>query len=114
MSQSQIRRFGLRTGDMVIGQVRPPKETEKYFGLLRVEAVNGLDPEAAKKRPDFERLTPIFPNQQLVLETDRHILATRLISLTWCTRTMSAPRSMPIATVAAVPSIRSSGGKSRV
>lgn len=81
VSQSQIRRFGLRTGDMVIGQVRPPKETEKYFGLLRVEAVNGLDPEAAKKRPDFERLTPIFPDDQFILETDRRILATRLIDL---------------------------------
>jgi transcription termination factor Rho len=81
VSQSQIRRFGLRTGDMVIGQVRPPKETEKYFGLLRVEAVNGLDPEAAKKRPDFERLTPIFPEQQFILETDRNILATRLIDM---------------------------------
>ncbi len=81
VSQSQIRRFGLRTGDMVIGQVRPPKETEKYFGLLRVEAVNGLDPESAKKRPDFERLTPIFPDEQLLLETDRRILSTRLIDL---------------------------------
>jgi transcription termination factor Rho len=81
VSQSQIRRFGLRTGDMVIGQVRPPKETEKYFGLLRVEAVNGLDPETAKKRPDFERLTPIFPLEQLVLETDRRPLATRLIDM---------------------------------
>lgn len=81
VSQSQIRRFGLRTGDMVIGQVRPPKETEKYYGLLRVEAVNGLDPESAKKRPDFERLTPIFPDQLLRLETDRHILATRLIDM---------------------------------
>jgi transcription termination factor Rho len=81
VSQSQIRRFGLRTGDMVIGQVRPPKETEKYFGLLRVEAVNGLDPETAKKRPDFERLTPIFPDEQLVLETDRRPLSTRLIDM---------------------------------
>ena len=81
VSQSQIRRFGLRTGDMVIGQVRPPKETEKYFGLLRVEAVNGLDPESAKKRPDFERLTPIFPEEQLLLETDRRPLSTRLIDL---------------------------------
>ena len=81
VSQSQIRRFGLRTGDMVIGQVRPPKETEKYYGLLRVEAVNGLDPEAAKKRPDFERLTPIFPNEQIKLETDRHILSTRLLDM---------------------------------
>jgi transcription termination factor Rho len=81
VSQSQIRRFGLRTGDMVIGQVRPPKETEKYFGLLRVEAINGVDPEVAKKRPDFEKLTPIFPNQQLKLETDRHNLTTRLIDI---------------------------------
>jgi transcription termination factor Rho len=81
VSQSQIRRFGLRTGDMVIGQVRPPKETEKYYGLLRVEAINGVDPEVAKKRPDFERLTPIFPNRQLKLETDRHNLTTRLIDI---------------------------------
>ncbi len=81
VSQSQIRRFGLRTGDMVIGQVRPPKETEKYFGLLRVEAVNGLDPEAAKKRPVFERLTPIFPEERLRLETRKNILATRLLDI---------------------------------
>ena len=81
VSQSQIRRFGLRTGDMVIGQVRPPKETEKYFGLLRVEAVNGLDPEAAKARPDFEKLTPIFPNQQYKLETKSGIMATRLLDM---------------------------------
>jgi transcription termination factor Rho len=81
VSQSQIRRFGLRTGDMVIGQVRPPKETEKYFGLLRVEAVNGLDPEAAKARPDFEKLTPIFPNQQYKLETKPGIMATRLLDM---------------------------------
>ncbi len=81
VSQSQIRRFGLRTGDMVIGQVRPPKETERYFGLLRVEAVNGLDPEAAKQRPRFNRLTPIFPNQMLALETKPNILASRLLDL---------------------------------
>jgi transcription termination factor Rho len=82
ISQSQIRRFGLRTGDSVVGQVRPPKESEKYYGLLKVEAVNGLDPEVAKKRPKFEELTPIFPNQQLILETQPSILATRLIDLT--------------------------------
>ncbi|MGB9592509.1 MAG: transcription termination factor Rho [Anaerolineae bacterium] len=81
VSQSQIRRFGLRTGDFVIGQVRPPKETEKYYGLLRVEAVNGLDPETAKRRPDFDRLTPIFPNRAFNLETTPDILATRLINL---------------------------------
>jgi transcription termination factor Rho len=82
ISQSQIRRFGLRTGDLVVGQVRPPKESEKYFGLLKVEAVNGLDPEIAKKRPKFEELTPIFPNQHLNLETQPSILATRLIDMT--------------------------------
>ncbi len=81
VSQSQIRRFGLRTGDLVIGQVRPPKESEKYFSLLRVEAVNGLDPEAAKNRPHFETLTPIFPNQMFNLETRPDILVTRLINL---------------------------------
>jgi len=81
VSQSQIRRFGLRTGDMVIGQVRPPKDSEKYFGLLRVEAVNGLDPEAAKQRPVFEKLTPIFPNQRYNLETEPSNVTTRLLDL---------------------------------
>jgi transcription termination factor Rho len=81
VSQSQIRRFGLRTGDMVIGQVRPPKDTEKYYGLLRVEAVNGLDPEQAKQRPYFEQLTPIFPDRRFNLETQPAILATRLLNL---------------------------------
>jgi len=81
VSQSQIRRFGLRTGDLVIGQVRPPKDTEKYYGLLRVEAVNGLDPEAAKLRPAFESLTPIFPLSMFHLETSPQILATRLLDL---------------------------------
>ncbi len=81
VSQSQIRRFGLRTGDMVIGQIRPPKDNEKYFGLLRVEAINGMDPEEAKDRPRFEELTPIFPEERFDLETDRHTLATRMINL---------------------------------
>jgi transcription termination factor Rho len=81
VSQSQIRRFGLRTGDLVVGQVRPPKETEKYFGLLKVEAVNGLDPEEAKRRPLFERLVPIFPEEQIALETKPSVLATRLIDM---------------------------------
>ena len=81
VSQSQIRRFGLRTGDMVIGQVRPPKESEKYFGLLRVEAVNGLDPEAAKTRPNFEKLTPIFPNVRFNIETEPANITTRLLDL---------------------------------
>ncbi len=81
VSQSQIRRFGLRTGDFVVGQVRPPKETEKYHGLLKVEAVNGLDPEVAKRRPVFEKLTPIFPNDQILLETRSNVISTRMIDL---------------------------------
>src|SRR5574341_633884 len=81
VSQTQIKRFDLRTGDMVIGQVRPPKDTEKYYGLLRVEAVNGLDPEQAKRRPYFEQLTPIFPETRFDLETDPRILSTRLLNL---------------------------------
>ncbi|MHB8628301.1 MAG: transcription termination factor Rho [Aggregatilineales bacterium] len=81
VSQAQIRRFGLRTGDMVIGQVRPPKDTEKYYGLLRVEAVNGVDPEVAKNRPIFEQLTPIFPLVRYNLETSPRILSTRLLNL---------------------------------
>jgi transcription termination factor Rho len=68
VSQSQIRRFGLRTGDYVRGHVRPPKDNEKYYGLLRVEDVNGLDPETAKNRPYFENLTAVFPNQLIDLE----------------------------------------------
>jgi transcription termination factor Rho len=81
VSQTQIRRFNLRTGDMVIGQVRPPKDSEKYFGLLRVEAVNGLDPETAKHRATFEQLTPIFPQVRFNLETNPRILSTRLLNL---------------------------------
>lgn len=81
VSQTQIRRFSLRTGDMVIGQVRAPKDSEKYYGLLRVEAVNGLDPEVAKSRPVFEQLTPIFPEVRFNLETNPRILSTRLLNL---------------------------------
>ncbi len=81
VSQSQIRRFGLRTGDRVWGQIRPPKESERYYSLLRVEMVNGMDPETARKRPSFDQLTPIFPNEQIKLETEAHLLATRLVDL---------------------------------
>ncbi len=68
VSQSQVRRFALRTGDRVMGQVRPPKDSEKYYGLLRVEAVNGMDPEVAKERPNFENLTAIFPQVLIDIE----------------------------------------------
>jgi transcription termination factor Rho len=81
VSQSQIRRFGLRSGDYVTGQVRQPKDSEKYYGLLRVDAVNSLDPEEAKRRPDFDTLTPIFPNRMLHIETDRAELSQRMIDL---------------------------------
>lgn len=81
VSQSQIRRYHLRNGDMIIGQVRPPRETEKHYGLLKIESVNGLSPEEARHRAKFEALTPIFPEVRFDLETDRHTLATRLINL---------------------------------
>jgi transcription termination factor Rho len=81
VSQSQIRRFGLRNGDEVGGQVRPPKDGERYFGLVRVESVNGVEPDRSRNRPHFERLTPIFPEVQIVLETDRKQLSARLIDL---------------------------------
>lgn len=81
VSQSQIRRFGMRTGDMVVGQVRPPKDTEKYRSLLRIEAVNGMDPEMAKRRPRFERLTPIFPDEKFNLVTDPRNFTQRLVEL---------------------------------
>jgi len=81
VSQSQIRRFALRTGDYVTGQVRPPKDSEKYYGLLRVEAVNGLDPEVARQRPYFESLTAIFPNRLIDLEFDPQNLSTRVMNL---------------------------------
>ncbi|NLC58771.1 MAG: transcription termination factor Rho [Armatimonadetes bacterium] len=81
VSQSQIKRFGLKTGDTISGQVRPPKEGERYYGLLRVEAVNGLDPEFARQRTDFDDLTPIYPNEQLRLETESKNISSRLIDL---------------------------------
>ena len=81
VSQSQIRRFGLRTGDMVSGQVRPPKDNEKYYGLLRVEAINGIDPEVAERRPHFENLTPISPREMFNLETSPSNISGRIINL---------------------------------
>ena len=81
VSQSQIRRFALRTGDQVMGQVRPPKDSEKYYGLVRVEGVNGIDADVARNRPSFDNLTPIFPDVQLKLETTPDNLSTRLMDL---------------------------------
>ncbi len=81
ISASQIRRFGMRTGDLVSGKVRPPKENERYYALLQVVAVNNLDPEKASGRPSFSELTPIHPNEQLMLETGSGEMATRIIDL---------------------------------
>jgi transcription termination factor Rho len=81
VSQAQLRRYELRSGDLVIGHVRPPRESERHHGLLKVESVNGLTPDEARKRPKFESLTPIFPNEILDLEYDPMNLSTRMINL---------------------------------
>ncbi|MBA4379936.1 MAG: transcription termination factor Rho [Anaerolinea sp.] len=81
VSQAQLRRYEMRSGDLVIGHVRPPRESERHYGLLKVESVNGVDPEEARRRPRFEDLTPIFPEIRFDLETRGDILSTRLINL---------------------------------
>ncbi|HDS29904.1 MAG TPA: transcription termination factor Rho [Firmicutes bacterium] len=81
VSLSQIKRFGLRTGDVIQGQIRSPKESEKYFGLLRIEAINGGDPEFVKERPVFDKMVPIYPEKRLILETSSKLISTRLIDL---------------------------------
>lgn len=81
VSQSQIKRFGLKTGDTVSGEVRPPKDSEKYYSLLRVKVVNGLDPDLARSRKNFDDLTPIYPNERFMLETTPENLSARFIDL---------------------------------
>ncbi len=81
ISQSQIRRFMLRAGDLVAGVARPPKDTERYYGLLKVEKVNEMLAEDSMKRPHFDDLTPIYPNKQVVLATGKMPLSTRMIDL---------------------------------
>ncbi|MBM7560180.1 transcription termination factor Rho [Marinitoga litoralis] len=81
VSQSQIKRFNLSTGDIVAGQVRPPKEGEKFFALLRVEAVNYQDPEKARDRISFENLTPVYPNERLQLEYENSPVSSRIIDI---------------------------------
>ncbi len=81
VSQSQIRRFDLRSGDLVIGHVRPPRNSERHYGLLKAESVNGLEPSEIKRRPEFKSLIPIFPDERFDLETEPHIISTRLINL---------------------------------
>jgi len=81
ISPSQIRRFNLRTGDVVSGQIRPPKEGERYFALLKVEAINYEEPEKAREKILFDNLTPLYPNDQLMLEHNQKEFTTRLIDL---------------------------------
>jgi transcription termination factor Rho len=83
VSPSQIKRFALRTGDTVNGQVRPPKTGERYLALLKVESINGLDPERAQSRPDFENLRPTYPDERLRLEVEGPfgVLAMRVVDL---------------------------------
>jgi transcription termination factor Rho len=81
ISQSQIRRFLLRPGDLVDGLGRPPKDTERYFGLLKVEKVNGVSADDSLTRPYFDDLTPIYPKKQIVLSTGKTPLSTRMIDL---------------------------------
>ena len=80
-SPSQIKKFDLRTGDTVSGQVRPPKENERYFALLRVEAVNFENPEAAKQRILFDNLTPLYPNERINLEWNPNDISSRIVNL---------------------------------
>ena len=81
VSPSQIRRFDLQTGNLIAGQIRPPKEKEKFFALLKVEAVDGEDPEKAKDKTHFDNLTPLFPNKRFILETAADELSTRVLDL---------------------------------
>ncbi|MFD1391524.1 transcription termination factor Rho [Alkalibacillus flavidus] len=81
ISASQIRRFDLRNGDLVSGKARPPKENERYFGLLHVDAVNGDDPESAKERIHFPGLTALYPDRKMNLETKSNVLSTRIMDM---------------------------------
>ena len=81
VSQAQLRRYELRSGDLILGHARAPRDSERHWGLLKVESVNGVDPDEARRRPRFENLTPIFPDTRFDLETKGDILATRMINL---------------------------------
>tara|TARA_B100000768_G_scaffold155940_1_gene153265 strand:- start:379 stop:2046 length:1668 start_codon:yes stop_codon:yes gene_type:complete len=81
VSQSQIRLFGLKNGDTVLGQVRPPKEGEKYFPLIKVSKINGLDPQAVRDRVAFEHLTPLFPQEKFNLAEKQSTISTRIMDL---------------------------------
>lgn len=81
VSPAQIRRFDLKKGDTLCGTIRPPKEKEKYFALLKVDKINGKSPEKARERILFENLTPLYPNKRIVMETSKERLSTRVLDL---------------------------------
>ena len=81
VSQAHVRRFGLRTGDHVLGQVKSQRDSDRFLGLARVESVNGQDPERSRRRASFENLTPVFPDVQIKLETTKELLSARMIDL---------------------------------
>jgi len=81
ISASQIRRFNMRTGDIISGRIRPPKDNERYYALLQVEEINGEDPEKLSSRPPFSSLVPIHPDEQIKMETQSHIMSPRIIDL---------------------------------
>ncbi len=81
VSPSQIRKFNLRTGSLVCGQIRPPKESEKYFALLRIASVNQVEPGEASRQPSFDELTPLHPNERIVMESDPSDLSTRVVDM---------------------------------
>lgn len=81
VSPAQIRRFDLKKGDTLCGTIRPPKEKEKYFALLKVDSINGVTPEKARERILFENLTPLFPDERIVMETNKENLSTRVLDL---------------------------------
>jgi transcription termination factor Rho len=81
VSQAQIRRYNLRSGDLVIGMARPPRESERHFGIVKVDYINGFEAESARERQYFDSLTPIFPDQRFDLETNQKVLSTRVIDM---------------------------------
>ncbi len=81
VSPSQIKKFGLKTGHIIIGQIRPPKDSERFFALLRIDAVNFLDPDTIKAKAPFDKLTPLYPESRIQLETDFKVLSMRVMDL---------------------------------
>jgi transcription termination factor Rho len=91
VSPSQIRKFDLRTGDTVSGQVRPPKDGERYFALIKVEAINFEDPEVARNKIFFDNLTPLYPQERIRLETTKENLTGRVLDMLWRPRAPGRP-----------------------